>query len=109
MLKLIVTIFLLLTALCAAGHAQTIEEIAAKHVEARGGIEKWRALKTLKTVSRSDAFSFNEYWQRPNLVRSEVLIPYPEGIDVRAFDGKNGWRINPAEGSTEPRSMSAAE
>src|SRR5580765_630774 len=106
--KLFISTLLLLTMMGAAASAQTVDEIVAKNIEATGGYQRWASIKTMKIVHRSEFFSFNEYLKKPNLLRIEVAIPYPEDVDIRAFDGKTGWRINPAEGSKEPRSMSTA-
>jgi peroxiredoxin len=90
--------------------AQTADEIVNKHVAATGGIEKWRSLQTLTIISRSEHFSFNRYWKRPNRIRVDVSIEQPApGVDIRAFEGTTGWRVNPLEGSDEPRSMSERE
>jgi peroxiredoxin len=90
--------------------AQTVDEVIAKHVAALGGIEKWRGLESLSTVSRSEHFSSNQYWKKTNRIRIEVLLEGPTpGRDVRVFDGTKGWRINPMEGSTDPRLMSDKE
>lgn len=102
-------ILLLFLDITCAG-AQTLDEIIARHVAATGGIEKWRSLESLTVISRSDQWSFNLYWKKPNQIRIDVLLGQSShSRDVRAFDGETGWRINPMEGSEEPRSMSDKE
>ncbi len=91
-------------------NAQTLDEIITRHVAATGGIEKWKSLESLTIISRSDQWSFNLYWKKPNQIRIDVLLGQSSrSRDVRSFDGETGWRINPMEGSEEPRSMSDKE
>jgi peroxiredoxin len=90
--------------------AQTVDEIITKHIAAIGGIERLKSLESFAIISRSEHWSFNLYWKRPDRVRVEVLLgPPTQGRDVRAFDGTTGWRVNPMEGSEDPRRMSASE
>src|SRR5687767_9297233 len=93
-----------------AANGQTLEEIINKHVAATGGAEKWKSLQSFAVVSRSEYFSFDLYWKKPNRIRIEVPVEYPEpGLDIRSFDGKTGWRLNPMEGSEVARLMSDQE
>src|SRR5688500_3270234 len=86
---------------------QTLEEVINKHVAATGGAKKWKSLESFAVVSRSEYFSFDLYWKKPNRIRIEVPVEYPEpGLDIRSFDGKTGWRLNPMEGSNVARLMS---
>lgn len=101
---------LLFFVLIAPTQAQTVDEIVSKYVAATGGAEKWKSLQSFAVVSRSEAFSFDLYWKKPNRIRIEVAIEYPEpGLDIRSFDGTTGWRMNPAEGSEAARLMSGPE
>jgi peroxiredoxin len=101
---------ILLLICIAPAYAQTVDEIVAKHLTATGGIEKWKALESFVIISRSEHWSFNLYWKKPDRIRVETLLSgSPDSRDVRSFDGATGWRINPMEGSEEPRLMSAKE
>lgn len=97
----------LLAVLCisAAGWSQTAEELVAKNIEAKGGMEKIKAIKTFRsygkfaggggftaTVSREN--------MRPNLVRETFSL---QGMTaVQAYDGTTGWRIQPFGGHKDP-------
>jgi hypothetical protein len=55
--------------------AQSVDELVARHVEARGGYEKLKAIQTLK-ITRTVATPFSNvkvilYKKRPNLYRAE--------------------------------------
>ncbi len=113
--KAIVGVVMLLLLMTVTVRAQTVDEIVNKYVAATGGAEKWKALETLAVVSRSEAWSFDLYWKKPNRVKVEVLIQFPgesgeRGLDIRSFDGTTGWRLSPVlEGSDKPRLLSQHE
>jgi peroxiredoxin len=110
LLRILKTVIFICFVSISQGKAQTIDEILSKHTAATGGLEKWKSLQSFVIISRSESFSFNHYWKKPNRIRVDVPIGPPiESVDVRAFDGVTGWRINPLEGSEEPRTMSARE
>jgi outer membrane lipoprotein-sorting protein len=102
--------FVLLGIFIAPGQAQTADEIVNKYVAATGGVEKWKSLESFAVVSRSEGWSFDLYWKKPNRIRIEVAIQSPApGLDIRSFDGTTGWRLSPMEGSETARFMSGAE
>ena len=87
-------IFLLL-ATSAAG--QTVDEIVAKHVEARGGGERLRAIQSIR-IERTVAATFNDidvviYKKRPNLYRSESKAEGSASATVRGF-AENAWETS---------------
>jgi hypothetical protein len=80
--------------------AQTAEELVRRNLEAKGGIEKIKAIKTLRMSGKVQQGSFTaEIGQdamAPNLLRQNVTI---QGMTaVSAYDGKTGWKISPFEG-----------
>ncbi|HKW35683.1 MAG TPA: hypothetical protein VJN92_21930 [Candidatus Acidoferrum sp.] len=89
--------------------AQTVDEIIAKNVQARGGLEKLKAIKSLRTTVKFSDGSFRaEFRQenkRPGKVREEFII---QGMaQIQAYDGKTGWQISPFGGRKDPDLMSA--
>jgi outer membrane lipoprotein-sorting protein len=96
-------------ALIAVGaSAQTVDEIIAKNVQARGGLEKLKAIRTLRTTVKFSDGSFRaEFRQenkRPGKVREEFII---QGMaQIQAYDGKTGWQISPFGGRKDPDLMS---
>src|SRR5574340_54127 len=93
--------------LTASVAAQTADELIARSVEARGGLEKLKAVSTLRlsgkmTMGAREAALVVEL-KRPANIRSEANF---EGAPaVQAYDGKNAWGIPP--GSSKPEPMPA--
>ena len=84
----------------AALAAQTAEELVAKNLEARGGIEKIKAIKTLRMTGLLQQGSFTALVSSdamaPKLLRQSVTI---QGMtQIQAYDGSTGWQINPFAG-----------
>ncbi len=97
-------------------HAQTVDEIVAQNLKARGGIEKLKALNSTKItgdVEQQGAKIHQVIWaKRPNLMRRELDAtpppPAPNRANVPpasgpvkvvvAFDGNMVWQINPMMG-----------
>jgi hypothetical protein len=96
-----------------AAHAITADEIIARHVEARGGMANLQALKSLKRTGRLVIPGFNielsvvDVRVRPDKVRQEVSL---QGMTaVQAWDGKEGWQIQPFQGRKDPERLSKDE
>jgi outer membrane lipoprotein-sorting protein len=88
--------------------AQTIEEIVARHMAARGGLERWQAIRSLRMTGRvvagpgREALVIREI-KRPGRVRTEFTF---QGITgVYAYDGKRGWQVSPLTGIVEPQAL----
>jgi len=87
---------------------QTAEELVNKNIEAKGGMEKIKAIRTIrvtgKTVSPNGVIaSTTEENMRPNLVRETTSL---QGMTaVQAYDGSTGWEISPFGGRKDPRLM----
>jgi hypothetical protein len=89
--------------------AQTVDDIIARNLEARGGLENIKAVKSMRTSGtlRQGGFraAFIQENQRPNRVREETII---QGMAAtEAFDGKVGWRVSPFGGRKDPDLLSA--
>jgi outer membrane lipoprotein-sorting protein len=88
--------------------AQTVDEIVARHVEARGNAAQWQAVRTIRMTGRAIAGPGREALvtreiKRPGRVRTEFTF---QGITgVFAFDGKRGWQISPLTGILTPTEM----
>jgi hypothetical protein len=91
--------------------AQTVDEIIAKNIQAHGGLEKIKAVNTLRNTSK---LSFGPYHlisvqenKRAGKVREEVAL---QGMaQVQATDGKTAWQVNPFEGRKDPQLMTAED
>lgn len=80
--------------------AQTAEELVRRNLEAKGGLEKIKAIKTLRMTGKVQQGSFTadvgEDAMVPNLIRQNFTI---QGMtQIQAYDGKIGWKISPFEG-----------
>jgi outer membrane lipoprotein-sorting protein len=99
------TFALSLLVVAAAAHAQTVDEIIAKNLQAKGGAEKWQSVKTVKMTGKIAAqgqeMPLTVYAKRPNLNRQEISLP--DGKVVQAFDGTTAWVINPMMGGDTPQ------
>src|SRR6202167_45311 len=94
-----------------AAHAYTAEELAAKNVAAKGGADKLAAIQSLrmsgKLLVNGDQLqlAYVAVVQRPGSIRYEAEL---QGLTlVQAYDGMEGWKINPFQGRKDPEKMSA--
>jgi hypothetical protein len=91
--------------------AQTVDEVIGKNIQAHGGLEKLKAVNTLRNTSKLSFGAFHlasiQETKRPDKVREEFAI---QGLaQVQAYDGKVAWQINPFEGRKDPQLMSAED
>jgi hypothetical protein len=100
-----------LIAVCCCGvvsFSQTADELIAKNIQARGGMEKMKAIKTLRMSGRFEGgggftASVGEENARPNLIRETFSL---QGMtQVQAYDGASGWQIQPFGGKKDPELM----
>jgi hypothetical protein len=94
----------------AAVAAQTVDEVVARYVAARGGREALAAVKTLRMTGRATAGSGREAIvrreiARPGRIRTEFVFQGTTGVYV--WDGSSGWQVSPLDGRFEPEPMSA--
>jgi hypothetical protein len=88
--------------------AQTVDEVIAKNIQARGGMEKLKAVRSLRTTAKLTQGSFRAELRQENKradkVREEFII---QGLaQVQAYDGKTGWQISPFGGRKDPELLS---
>jgi len=88
--------------------AQTVDEIIAKNVQAHGGAEKLKSVKSLRSTEKFSQGSFRADFRQENKrgdkVREEFII---QGLaQVQAYDGKTGWQISPFGGRKDPELLS---
>ena len=90
----------------------TADEIIARYIKTAGGIDKIQAIRTLRRVgkfSTDDGFEAVVVQEnsRPNLVREEFSVQGMTGIN--AYNGANGWKIDPFQGKKDAESLSDEE
>jgi outer membrane lipoprotein-sorting protein len=100
--------FVLAVLLPAAAGAQTLDDIVAKHVAARGGAAKLAAVESVRMTAKARAEGGREALlvrevKRPSRLRLEFTSQGMTG--VYAYDGERGWRVSPFDGEMEPQPM----
>lgn len=90
------------------GHSQTAEELVNKNIEAKGGIEKMKALHSIRMTGKLNGeggftASMGQENLRPNLVRQTFSL---QGMTaIQAYDGATGWQVQPFGGHKDPELM----
>ncbi len=105
-----------LTAVLAAGRAPgapatvgstpgrlSAQQVVAKNVAARGGLEAWRKVQTMVWLGHIESahavvpsMLFTLSQKRPNKMRFEINAMSEKTL--RVFDGTQGWKLHPAHG-----------
>src|SRR6266404_7001264 len=102
---------IVLLAVCCVGvvsHSQTADELIAKNIQARGGMEKMKAIKNFRIKAKFEGgwgftASVGQENERPNLIRETFTL---QGMTaVTAYDGTTGWQIQPFGGKKDPELM----
>ncbi|HVL68379.1 MAG TPA: hypothetical protein VM364_14045 [Vicinamibacterales bacterium] len=88
--------------------AQTVDEIVAKHIEARGGYDRIKAIQTLK-ITRTVATPFSSvtvviYKKRPNLLRMEQT-PKGGAMAPRGVNADVAWDLQQNKLLTRPEKV----
>jgi hypothetical protein len=92
----------------ALSQAQTADELIAKNIEARGGLERIKAIKTMRVTGKIKGFAgrvmaMGEENARPDLVRVTTTV---QGMTaIQAYDGTTGWQVEPFGGKKDPELM----
>jgi hypothetical protein len=115
MKRLTVVLFLTAVALSAAplsAPAQTADSLIAKYIQASGGMERIQAIQSLRRTGKytgGGGFEavVKQENKRPNHVREEFSIQGMTGIN--AYDGHDGWKIEPWQGRRDPESLGEEE
>jgi outer membrane lipoprotein-sorting protein len=93
--------------------ALTVDELIAKNIEARGGLEKIKAIQSVHETGKlqiggggfSRTLDFAVYAKRPAMLRTEASF---QGMTaINAYDGSVGWRVFPFRGRLDPEKLSA--
>lgn len=109
-------LFLMTAAVAAATptttSAQSPDSIIARYIQTSGGMAKIQAIQTLRRTGKFtggggfEAVVVQEN-KRPNSVREEFSLQGMTGIN--AYDGRNGWKIEPWQGKRDPEALSEEE
>ncbi|HXR64262.1 MAG TPA: hypothetical protein VN720_12040 [Rudaea sp.] len=95
----------------ASAQAMTADELVAKNVAARGGMDSLSAIKSLRLSGKMILGGFGaevdavQLYKRPGAYRFEGTL---QGMTmVQSYDGKEAWRIFPFQGRKDPERTSA--
>lgn len=101
--------FLLSALLVVPAMAQdmTADEIIAKYIETRGGMDALKAVKSARMSANISMagmeMAISMVFKRPNMIRVDTEV---QGMTVvQAYDGETGWAIMPMMGSPEPSKL----
>jgi hypothetical protein len=99
---------LLVLFLCTFTYGQTVDELIDQNLKAHGGLDKLRAVKSVKMTGKMNMaggmeapFTFQK--KRPDKIRIEFVLQGLTGI--QAFDGSTAWTLMPFTGSKDPQKM----
>ena len=101
----------MLSLLCLTAQAQTVDELVKKNIQARGGLEKIKAIKTFKAsgkiVQSGLEIPIVIQQKRPGSFRFEIT--FQGKSQIQGYDGVTGWKIDPIQGSSEPEKLTEEE
>jgi outer membrane lipoprotein-sorting protein len=90
---------------CAAPvFAQTAEELVAKNIEAKGGVARIKAIRSVRMTGRLQQGDFSavvgQEAKAPDLLRLTFTIQ--NMTQIQAYDGSTGWQVSPFAGRKDP-------
>ena len=103
-----VIVLMAVSCLSVSALGQTAEELVDKNIQAKGGVEKIKAITSIRMTGKFDggggfAARVTLEKKRPNSLRSTFTL---QGMTaVQAYDGSSGWRIQPFGGHKDPQMM----
>jgi hypothetical protein len=106
---------LLFTAASAPAVAQDAQSLISKNLEARGGAAALAAIKNVsfegRTIFPGDfEVTYKETRARVGSSTADRVDFGVQGLNItQAYDGRDGWRINPLQGRKDAEKMSADE
>jgi hypothetical protein len=91
--------------------AENVDTIIAKHIEAHGGLEKWNKVETMKVTGNFTAFSIEKDFMSLKTKSGEYYADLQLGKHkvIEAFDGKQGWTIDPWQEINYARRINSGE
>ena len=91
--------------------AQTAEDLVNRNLQAKGGIDKIKAIRSLRATGKLQqgglTAQVGALAMAPNLLRQSFTI---QGMtQIQAYDGTSGWKISPFEGRKDPERLGEEE
>src|ERR1700735_771859 len=103
-----VLVLIAVCCLATISFSQTADELIAKNIQARGGMEKIKGIKTLRMRGKFEGgggftAAVTQENQRPDLIRETFTL---QGMSAgQTYDGSTGWQIQPFGGKKDPELM----
>jgi outer membrane lipoprotein-sorting protein len=112
MIRTIIPLFAILLTCAAPTLGLTAEEIVAKNLDARGGVEQLQAITSIKATGTIKVPGGTElplviFRRDPNLFRQETSFNNISRVLV--FDGENAWQSMPLAGKQMTKQMHPAD
>jgi hypothetical protein len=87
--------------------SQTADELIDNNIKAKGGIDKIKAVNTVRMKGKFSGGGFNAVIGQENMRPREVRETFAiQGMTVvQAYDGSTAWQINPFGGRKDPQRM----
>jgi len=97
----------LVVSFAAVAQRPSVDALIARHLQARGGSARWRAVTTLRLTGRVMSDGHEQglliLARRPGLRREELAFEL--GTVVSAFDGERAWTLDPFLGPGAAREL----
>lgn len=94
--------------LAVSAFAQTADEIVDKHLKALGGVEKLKAMQSIRATGKMKMgpmeAPISMTKARPDQMRMDFTLQGMTG--TQAYDGTTGWTVMPFMGKKDPEKMS---
>ncbi len=88
--------------------SQTVDGIVSKYFESIGGLDSWKAVKSMKMTGTMPTpqgnFAFEMLRKAPNMFMLSVDVMGQKLIPT-AYDGVTAWTINPFTGDSNPQKL----
>jgi hypothetical protein len=87
-----------------AGATETVDDVIARHIAARGGVKKIQAIQSLRMTGRATTGPgrvalVSRQMKRPGRLRTEVAFQGMTGVYI--WDGVHGFEVAPFNGSMD--------
>ncbi len=105
MIRRVLGIAALALVAAAPAAAQSVDDIIAKNIAAKGGLAKMKAVQSMRATGKITIGPGIEApvvieQKRPSSVRLDITV---QGLTiVQAYDGKTAWMLNPMSGRKDP-------
>lgn len=107
-MKKLITVLLFSALTLTVTWSQTVDGVLGKYFESIGGIEKWKALTSMKMTGSlptpQGEFNFEMNRKAPNKMMVSVDV-MGQKLIPQAFDGEVAWMINPFTGNTAAQKL----